>query len=124
MNDDPAKARAKFAWTVAGVAAFGLFGGLTWEARNLIQPPPMGQERIAARVQAFSEARAADRQALTTAAWEDRAKGVVRLPIETALGLAAREWQDPAQARSNLIARARRTTVGQAGPSDKPGHRQ
>jgi hypothetical protein len=38
--------------------------------------------------------------------WQDQAKGFVRIPIERAKELVLEEWQDPAAARSNLMARA------------------
>ncbi|HEY3864148.1 MAG TPA: hypothetical protein VGO59_19945 [Verrucomicrobiae bacterium] len=38
--------------------------------------------------------------------WSDEAKGFVRIPVEEAMKLVIKEWQDPAAARSNLMARA------------------
>ncbi len=35
----------------------------------------------------------------------DQSKGMVRLPLKSAMDLSLRLWQDPAAARSNLIAR-------------------
>jgi len=53
---------------------------------------------------------------LDSATWIDRSRGIVRLPISTALQLAAQEWRDPAQARADLIARAKRASA----PAPKP----
>jgi len=36
---------------------------------------------------------------------------LVRLPIETAMQVAATEWQDPAKARADLIARAEKAAA-------------
>jgi len=55
---------------------------------------------------------------LQTPAWIDRSRGIVRLPIETAEQIAAREWSNPAQARADLIARARRASA--PAPAPKP----
>ena len=52
--------------------------------------------------------------------WVDQAKGVVRLPIAEARKLALREWQNPAAARSNLIARVEKATAAPPPPPAKP----
>lgn len=47
--------------------------------------------RAAQRIEARQKLDQADREALTTAAWVDKEKGVVRLPIEDAIKLAAKD---------------------------------
>ena len=49
---------------------------------------------------------AASADALNNYGWQDQAKKLIRLPITNAMQLTIREYQDPAAARSNLIARA------------------
>lgn len=51
--------------------------------------------------------------------WVDQNKGIVRLPIETAKQIALRDLQNPAQARSNLLAR-----VAKAFPPPPPRRRR
>jgi hypothetical protein len=41
----------------------------------------------------------------------DGQRGIVRLPIEDAMKLAAQKWQNPAQARADLISRAERAAA-------------
>ena len=114
------KVRSTFAYVAAGVGAFCIVALLVWQTRKLIQPPPFGEDRVAVRAKNLAEVRGLDSQALTTVGWADQAKGIVRLPIETALQLAEREWQNPAQARSNLIARVEKATYVPPPPPAKP----
>jgi hypothetical protein len=48
---------------------------------------------------------------LNSAGWIDHDHGVVRLPIETAIQIAAQEWRNPAEARADLIARAQKAVA-------------
>ena len=114
------KVRSTFAYFVAAVGAFLIVAVLVWQTRKLIQPPPLGEDRIAVRVKNLAEVRGLDSQALTTMGCVDQGKGIVRLPIETALKLAERDWQNPAQARSNLIARVEKATFVPPPPPAKP----
>ena len=79
--------------------------------QHYTQPPPLGEDRVALRKKALAELRAAEASELDSYGWVDQAKGVVRLPIAEAMKLALREWQNPAAARSNLIARVEKATA-------------
>jgi len=114
------RTRSTFAYVVAGAGAFCIVAVLVWQTRKLIQPPPLGEDRVAVRVKNLAEVRGLDSPALTTVGWVDQSKGIVRLPIETALKLAERKWQNPAQARSNLIARVEKATYVPPPPPAKP----
>ena len=57
---------------------------------------------------------------LTTYGWVDQPKGVVRLPIADAMQLVLRDWQNPAAARSNLIARVEKATAAPPVAPAKP----
>jgi hypothetical protein len=92
--------------TVAVVVACLIFAGLVWKMRQYTTPAPLGAERMAERAKALGELRAAEADALQNPGWIDQTKGLVRLPIADAMKLAEREWQDPAKARADLIARA------------------
>lgn len=94
-----------FSVTVAVVLACLIFVALVWKMREYTTPAPLGAERAAERAKALAELRAAETDALNNPAWIDQTKGLVRLPIADAINLASREWQNPSQARSNLIAR-------------------
>jgi hypothetical protein len=76
--------------------------------------------RRAERARALAELRAAEADALQHPAWLDQTKGLVRLPMDVAMQLTEREWQNPAQARSNLIARVEKATALPPPPPSKP----
>ena len=73
--------------------------------RFIIQPPAIDADRAAARYKALAEIRASEEAALNISAWIDQDHGVVRLPVDLAMQLTAQQWQNPEQARADLIAR-------------------
>ncbi len=106
--------------TVAVVLALLIFVGLVWKMRQYTTPAPVGAGRAAERAKALVELRAAETEALGNVGWVDQAKGVVRLPIADALKLAERQWQNPAQARADLIARVEKATALPPKAPEKP----
>ena len=83
---------------------------LVWVMHSYTQPAPLGEDRKAMRAKNLSELRGAEHEALTTTAWIDQPKGLVRLRIQDAMALVERAWQNPPAARSNLIARVEKAT--------------
>ena len=73
--------------------------------------PPVDAGRGAAISQALYQIHTNEIASLNNPGWVDKPRGIVRLPIETAMQLAAQEWQNPAQARADLIARAKKSTA-------------
>ena len=100
---------------IAILGAFLIVAALVWAMRHYTQPEPLNASRAAERAKALAEIRAAETGALNNTGWIDQSKGIVRLRIEDAMNLVEREWQDPAAARSNLIAR-----VEKANPAPPP----
>ncbi len=99
---------------VAGViGAFLIVAGLVWIMNHYTRPEPLGEDRAAVRRKALKELRASNEEVLNNPnyAWQDPAKGVVRMPIDHAIELSLKLWQDPAAARSNLIARVEKATA-------------
>jgi hypothetical protein len=90
---------------VAVVFACLIFAGLVWVTRKYTTPAPLGAERAAERAKARAELTALETEALETVGYADPVKGVVRLPISEAMKLAEKQWQNPAKARAELIAR-------------------
>jgi hypothetical protein len=100
-----------WATILAVVGACLIFAALVWEMKKYTLPAPAVDEaRKAERARARAELTATETEALNNVAWIDQTKGLVRLPIAEAVKLAGREWQNPAQARSNLIARVEKAT--------------
>ena len=120
MNSCCEKFRSTMAYVFAVVGAFLIVAALVWMTRKLVTPDSLNAERVAFRYQSLAEVKGTDSQALTSAGWVDQGKGVVRLPIDTALKLAERAWQNPAQARANLIARVEKATYVPPPPPAKP----
>ncbi len=85
--------------------AFGL------AAKFSLHAPAIDAGRAAERAKDLAEIRAAEEKTLTTPGWADQTRGIVRLPIEDAMNIAAREWQNPAQARADLNAREEKATA-------------
>jgi hypothetical protein len=98
------------AWSIGIVGTFLLMALLVWAMYYYTRPEPLGADRVRERHQFLVETREADAQALRDYAWIDQGKGLVRLPIERALELTVREWQDPVAARALLIERVERAT--------------
>ena len=59
-------------------------------------------------------------QALKNYVWQDQSKGLIRLPIDRAMEISLQEWQNPASARSNLIARVEKATAPAPKAPEKP----
>jgi len=105
MNSESPPERTSLAYLVAVLGAFLVVAGLVAAMRHYVKPPAAGEDRIVVRTKALADLRAEEAQALNQPAWLDQAKGLVRLPIGSAMSLAERSWQNPPAARSNLIAR-------------------
>jgi len=120
MNGEPAAQRPGLAYLIGIVGCFLIVAALGWAIYQYTQPPPLGEDRAAVRAKALAELRAADKEALENAAWIDQGKGLVRLRIEDAKNLVLRGWQNPAAARSNLIARVEKATYVPPPPPPKP----
>jgi len=111
MSAQPAGERTGLAWLIGILGSLLIVAALVWAMQHYTQPPPLGEDRVALRKKALAELRAAEASELSSYAWLDQGKGVVRLPIIEAMKLTLREWQNPAAARSNLIARVEKATA-------------
>lgn len=92
------------------VAGF-LFAILVLAVRHSVCAPAIDADRATERVRDLAQIRAAETGALDNPGWIDQQRGLVRLPIDVALQMAARDWQNPAVARTNLIAREEKATA-------------
>ena len=88
-----------------------LFAGVTIGVKLLAPVPAIDADRAAERSKALVEIRAAEEISLNHAAVIDAKRGIIRLPIETAMALAAQKWQDPAAARAYLNSRAEKAVA-------------
>src|SRR5436305_1217252 len=120
MNGEPMAQRPALAYLIGILGCFLIVAALGWAIYKYTQPAPLGEDRAAVRAKALAELRAADKDALENVGWIDQSKGLVRLRIEDAKNLVLREWQNPAAARSNLIARVEKATYVPPPPPPKP----
>ncbi len=121
MNSSTDTNRSAWAYVVAALGAFLIVAALVWAMHHYIQPPPLGEDRAAARAKALGELRATEADALEHAGWIDQTKGIVRLPIAEAVKMVERDWaQNPSAARSNLIARVEKATAAPPKAPEKP----
>ena len=105
VDDHRTNLRTVLIYGVAVLGAFLIVAALVAAMLHYTRPEPLNAGRAAERANALRELRAAEAEALQTPAWLDKGRGVVRLRIEDAMALVEKNWQDPAAARSNLMAR-------------------
>jgi hypothetical protein len=101
------------------VACF-LFAAIVVMVKWSVPVLAIDADRAAVRTKALGEIRAAENQALNHPGWINQDRGLVRLPIEVAMQITEREWQDPAAARSNLTARVEKATAPAPKAQAKP----
>lgn len=114
MNLDPRlilEPGRKIAWMIGVIGTLALMALLVTVMLRSTRPEDLTAARARERFQFRAEVLAAEAQTIGRYAWQDQAKGLVRIPIERAMELVVREWQDPAAARANLIARVETATA-------------
>ncbi len=96
---------------VAFIAAIVLFVALSVGVKLFVSAPAIDADQADARYKALAEITAAEEKSLTTLAFTDKQRGIVHLPIETAMKLASEKWSTPAAARADLTARVEKATA-------------
>ena len=94
------------AYLIGILGSFLILAGLIWVMYHYTRPAPLTQARAEERRKNLADLQSANADALHNYAWQDQAKGIVRLPIARAVELTIQEYQNPVAARSNLAARA------------------
>ena len=106
----PEQSRNASGAAVGFVIAIVLFVAVGVIAKLSISAPSIDADRAAERSKALAEISVAEEKALTTGAVIDSQRGIVRLPIDTAIDLAAK-WPNAAAARADLAARVEKATA-------------
>lgn len=96
---------------VGFIIASVIFAVLTVIVKVSATVPPIDADRAATISQTLYEIHTNEVASLNNPGWIDKPRGIVRLPIDTAMQITATEWRDPAQARADLIARAQKSTA-------------
>jgi hypothetical protein len=102
------------------IIASVIFAVLAVAMKLFVSVPALDADRAAVLAKALAEIRATENVSLNNAGWIDQSRGIVRLPIETAVQLAARAWQNPASARADLTARAEKAAAPAPKAPEKP----
>jgi len=108
------------AWGVGILGTFLITAVLVAAMRYYARPEPVGANRAEERRKNLNELRAADTKTSNEYDWQDKDKGIVRLPVQRAMELTLQEWKNPAAARSNLVARVDKATVVPPKAPEKP----
>jgi hypothetical protein len=90
---------------IAFIAASVIFAVLVVAVKLLVNVPAIDADRGAAISKALFDIRTNEAASLYNIGWVDQPRSIVRLPIETAMQMTERNWQNPAAARAVLIAR-------------------
>jgi hypothetical protein len=96
---------------IAFIAASVIFAVLAVAVKSLVNVPAIDADSAALRTKALAEIRETETRSLKSTGWADESRGIVRLPIETAMQMTERDWQNPAAARADLIARAEKAAA-------------
>jgi len=120
MQTDPPDQTNLATYIVGVLGSFLIVVALVWVMYNYTRPAPVGQARVEERKKNLAELRSANVEILNNYGWQDQAKGIVRLPITNAMELILKEYQNPAVARSNLIAIAEKAAAAPPKPPEKP----
>lgn len=104
--------KARFAaYAIGIIGALCLVGWMTWYVAAKTRPPGVDLARADLRKKNLVEVRGVDKVALESYDWVDKSKGIVRLPIQRSLELSLQWGQDPAAAKSNLVARVEKANA-------------
>lgn len=102
------------------VIACFILAALILAMKHSTHPTAIDADHATAQAKALAELRTAESNALNHPDWIDQNRGLVRLPISVALQITEHEWQNPAAARSNLIARVGKATAPAPAAPAKP----
>jgi hypothetical protein len=105
---------------IAFIAGSVIFTVLVVAVKLLVDVPAIDADRGAVISKALFEIRTNEVASLDNISWADESRGIVRLPIETAIQIAAQEWRNPAAARADLTARAEKASAPAPAAKPKP----
>lgn len=120
MNSETeCKSCSRCGYVVAVIGAFLIVAGLVFVMRHYTRTESLGSARADARKKARIALQAENLDVLHSAnyAWQDQAKGIVRMPIDRAMDLSLKMWQNPAAARADLVKREDKATFVPPPPS-------
>lgn len=109
-----------FTFVIAALGAFLVIGALVWIMVRVTRPESVGEARAQERRKALVQTRNEEAQTLNNHAPVGAGPGFVRMKIDDAMKLTLKEYQNPAAARSNLVARADKAGTPPPAPAPPP----
>jgi hypothetical protein len=103
-----------FKLTIYGLVIAACFLAMFYFTRSMYRgnfPPAINRDRAAERAKARKELTEKANAELADAGWVDKPKGIARLPIQRAMELTIQRYQNPEEARSNLVERAKKAAA-------------
>jgi hypothetical protein len=120
MNSDPSCQNCRIAANVLAIlGTFLVVALLVALMRHYTAVPSIAADRAAERMKTLAEFNAANAPLLEKYDWQDKDKGIVRVPVARAKELVLEEWQNPGLARSNMMARAAKAFAPAPKPPEK-----
>lgn len=120
INKDLKTGGFAFVYFVAILATFFIMAFLIWATKQYTQPKSITANRAKERVENLQSIKEAVAPVLNEYGWQDQEKGFVRVPIKRAMELTVKEWQNPAEARAQLISRMEKATALPPPPPEEP----
>jgi hypothetical protein len=107
MNPESCCQKTRVAANVLAVlGTFLVMAFLVALMRHYTATPSLAADREVERMKILADFKAANAPLLEKYDWQDKDKGIVRVPLDRAKELVLEEWKNPAAARSNLMDRA------------------
>lgn len=107
------------ATVVAILGTFLVMAILVGLMRYYTAVPSLAADRAQERLKILADFHAVNDPILEKYDWQDKDKGIVRVPVAVAKELVLEEWKDPAAARSNLMVRAAKAFAPAPKPPEK-----
>ena len=114
------KCSSLLAYFIGAIGSCLVLGVLACLMYSYTHPVPLPEVKTAERVKNLKELRDANTQALNNYEVIDAGKGLYRIPVARAMELSLEMGRNPAQARSNLIARVEKATAPAPKVPEKP----
>ena len=107
MNPEPCLQKTRTAANVLAILGTLLvMAFLVALMRHYTATPSLAADRAAERMKILADFKAVNAPLLEKYDWQDKDKGIVRVPVARAKELVLEEWQNPAAAHSHLMERA------------------
>jgi len=105
---------------IAFIVGSVIFAVLVVAVKLMVNVPAIDADRGAVISKALFDLRTNEVASLNNVGWADKPRSIVRLPIEMAIQMTEHNWQNPAVARADLIAREEKASLPAPKVAPKP----